>query len=420
MRFYGIGHLVAALGLLMHPAWAADGPQYPSGAESITSAVAGTVAATQEGIDFGRAVTRIQKVRFALSDALLAAYGSTGELTVASIDQANVLCEARVQHALLALNRSYASAVTAQLQATATPAKITSLLDSLEVIFKHYNIDVAYANPTKQDDVERAIEVSCASDFTSYSAAFYGGGFSPSVGPASSSLPGELEVLTAPDSQGQASSGLAALAAFSALIDAINAIVNPIAQAVDQTKREAAIIEFLTSWRTRIQNVATELAQKGADFGTQRRLIALGQFAEQLQVTRNKKIKLSDVDGCKEAKTGDAGFTTVAGKRVPTSGFIVCFAGIWKMLSGSIAASMKAADTYDQFADASSAKAVEDAQKIKANIEKLNGDVSEATLKDLWTQALRLYAFGKTLEDAFSKERRDAVANAIDNLVKSF
>jgi hypothetical protein len=100
---------------------------------------------------------------------------------------------------------------------------------------------------------------------------------------------------------------------------------------------------------------------------------------------------------------------------------MVCYSQIWKGIAEPVATALKAADQYDQFADASYAEP----KKMKEDIDKqlsaiITPPEKKATLQDLWNTALKLLAFGQTVNSALSKSNRDAVQKAIDDLVKLF
>jgi hypothetical protein len=81
---------------------------------------------------------------------------------------------------------------------------------------------------------------------------------------------------------------------------------------------------------------------------------------------------------------------------------------------------LKAAQEYDDFADASNGKEGEAAAKIGEQLDAIIApNVTAATLQNLMKLAVRLVAFGEKLKTAASKENRDKIEKAIDDLVKA-
>jgi hypothetical protein len=405
------------------PTLAAD-PQYPAGVDSITAAIAGTVSATRQNIDLGRSSDRLKIIRTELTRALASNFSKNGTFKV-SLNAQNVLCKPRVAHAVLASQRSYASAVTAQLQTTATPGNITTLLDAIGVIFHHYSIDVVYSDVKTRERLTAEVTKNCAADANAFGNAYYGiDGLAPIADEQRDQTVDEPLIASEP----RPGADIALISAFSALIEAINAIVNPIAKAADLQARQEAIRVFLLTWPVRLTTVATNLAQEGTSLANRRKLQAAGQFSGLLASISLEDVELSKIGACKNITAEDKAFgepvddPNTSGKKiqVPSVRFQACYLEIWQALSDRVAAALKAADDYDQFADASSSKVVETAKKIKVNIQQLQPNNPQPDLKTLWEDALKLVAFGKMLQDALSKAHQDDLKSAIQSLVKAF
>ena len=104
-----------------------------------------------------------------------------------------------------------------------------------------------------------------------------------------------------------------------------------------------------------------------------------------------------------------------------------CYSQIWDKISKNVAAALKAADQYDQFADAGYGVLGlhnEDPKLVSDLIKQLNAALNppkdKKTLGSLWSGTVKLLKFGETLTKALSKSNRDAVQKAIDDLVQAF
>jgi hypothetical protein len=399
----------------------ADDKRYPSGVESVLSSISGIVAATQQNVELQRSVSRLFLIRNELSSQLAANFNNpTGTISFAGLSQTNLLCEPRGTHAGLAVSRSYLATTTTEIERVATPGEIVSLLDAVKVIFQNYSLEVAYTNEKTKGKLRDEVIKKCLNDVNILLATHY----RAPVAATNTIAPVESLIFEAAD-RAQPGAAIEAFSLFQSLLDAINAIVNPIAKEIDRQKRLKVIGEFLVNWRTRISTTATSLADEGVRFANQRRSLSLGQYAEQLESIRRDKIAINTIDACKGIQSTDKAFMEVqnpsdATKKIsiPTDLFLACYAGAWKKISEGVATILKASDEYDAFADAVSGKEVEGAKKLKAQIETMGEN--DADLKELWADALRLVAFGKMLNDAFSQEHRDKVKSAIDDLVKAF
>lgn len=111
----------------------------------------------------------------------------------------------------------------------------------------------------------------------------------------------------------------------------------------------------------------------------------------------------------------------------PPDDYILCYSRAWNKIADNVAAALKAADQYDQFADAGYGRlesSGHDPKLVTDVIKQLNASLNppkdNKTLGSLWTDAVKLISFGQTVSKALSKSNRDAVQKAIDDLVKAY
>ena len=103
-----------------------------------------------------------------------------------------------------------------------------------------------------------------------------------------------------------------------------------------------------------------------------------------------------------------------------------CYSLVWDDISDNVAAALKSADQYDQFADAGyglTAQGGGDPKLVADVIKQLDAAIQPSTNGEIsgapWGNAIKLLNFGDTIAKALSKSNRDAVLKAIDDLVKS-
>jgi hypothetical protein len=385
--------------------------KYPSAVESIVSAMTGVVSATDQLNTLGRSVDRIHAMRTALTEKLLENFSASAEFKLENLDNVSLLCNPRAEHAARAANRSYLATVASQATEVATPGQIATLIDAIGVIFKHYSINVA--DLPSPSEIKGKILESCKDEINRFGPSFYG--MTAIAGPKYNVM-ADLQLY---DADLKEISSL-----ISGLFDAINAIVNPLAKEFDRQYREYTVAVFLFDNRAQISSSATRVAKLSSTFGLNRKMKALGQFSEGMALLREQPIALSKTAFCKDLPTDAKPFETAddplnAGKKipVPTDKFMSCYSAVWKQLADVIAATLVAADEYDQFADAVKGDEEAKANKIGDQLAKL-GEPQKIDMKTLWDNAVRLVAFGQMLQDAFSKQHRDNLSSAITTLVK--
>jgi hypothetical protein len=408
--FYRSAVLLVYIAISLQPVFAADpAPKFPTAVESIVSGMAGVVSATDQLNTLGRSVDRLHTIRTSIANTLSTHFSRSAELSF-KLDNKTLLCDPRGEHAARAADRSYLSTVSSQITAVSTPGNIATLIDAIGVIFKHYSINVGEV-PTPTEMKTKVI-ADCTNELDRFAASFYG-----KKPEATTAKDEAVEQLNAEEVKDIVSS-------ISTLFDAINAIVNPLAKEFDRQQREYTVALFLFNNRNPITNSAVRLAKLSSSFGSIRKLNALGRFSEGMAVLRTQQIDLSKTDFCRTLPDGKNPFETKDDPQdstkkisVPTDEFMSCYAAVWKQVVDVVIATLTAADEYDQFADAVKGDEVAKAQKISEQIAHL-GELPKIDLKTLWGDAVRLVAFGRMLQDAFSKEHRDNVNSAIANLVR--
>jgi hypothetical protein len=117
-------------------------------------------------------------------------------------------------------------------------------------------------------------------------------------------------------------------------------------------------------------------------------------------------------------KAGDATGKTVT-YNIPTDSFVVCYEEAWTQMLPAVQAAVTAAAEYDVLADASSDQLTAAVQTIKNNLDKLDQPES-VDVKDLWTAAAQLVAYGQAVSQALSPDNIAKVKTGVDNVVKLF
>src|SRR5262249_43444753 len=209
---------------------------------------------------------------------------------------------------------------------------------------------------------------------------------------------------------------------ITALWSAISAIVTPLATAagqyVDDQNRANKVHEYMKAHKSEMVSAVSRLGKAANDFAHRQRMQAAGAFAERMALIRATKANLPD-DPCKTA------FSSPNIASPPPDNYMRCYSQAWDKIADNVAAALKAADQYDQFADAGYGTSTAGQSKLVTDVIKeinasLNPPKEKETLASLWTTAVKLIAFGQIIDKALSKENRDAVQKAIDDLVKAY
>ena len=398
--------LVLSVGLVAG-ARAQEQPQFPAGVEALLLSLNGLSGASAERVSLGRPAYRLVMVRGAVTTALLESKGERA-LDLKGLTDVSLLCDVRADQAVAATDRAFLSAVAGQIQKTATPGKIETLSAAFASLFANYSVEVTSPESGLANDQKAAIMQRCKSDLAKSPQVYFG------------------RAVTPPAATESAAAGQAAfldfLSPLAALYNAISAIVTPVvlegAKIAEERRRLGAVREYLKNEknRTAIKNAARRLAADAGAFADFRRQQVAGKFLDHTAALRVLTIDPSKIDACKDAFK--APLTRADG--LPTDKFMQCYRTVWSAAGDTTAAALKVAQEYDDFADASSGREGEAAAKIGEQLEAIaSPNVTTATLQDLMKLAVRLVAFGEKLKAAASKENRDKIEKAIDDLVKS-
>ena len=212
-------------------------------------------------------------------------------------------------------------------------------------------------------------------------------------------------------------------AAVGAVIETIVNIITPVvvegAKIVDEEARRRTVIAFLkneTNIKT-IRESGLALATEVSAFTWNKRLRLAGSFSERAAVLRASPVDLSKGDSCKKYLA--AGQPTNDAKTSLTDDFILCWRAAWEQVESNVAALLKVAEEYDRLADAGDTDNAHQAFRPLADSLQAITTTDETDLKRFWGWATRLLAFAQKVETALSKESREKIEKAIDDLVKA-
>jgi hypothetical protein len=400
------------------------GPVFQPAVGAIVSGLSGLVAGTQQALVGDRTASRIMVFRLQLTNWMLSAPPDTTKISLGKLNSDNteyiisnrgVLCSARGQHAVAAADAAYLNAVTGSLDKFATLPKISTIGDALGSVFQNYSVG-AIGGKTKSETAASFIQ-HCQSDIQNWPASVYGKNINKSDAVAFA-LPALIALG-------------ADLSAISTLYQAIVAIITPIvvtpAQALDAQRRADAISNFLKEYRTTLLKSANNLATNGTALAKASRLAALGQFAEKMSELRGVTLDLSKIDQCKAAIQNPVlrteSVADQSGKNItyyiPTDSFVVCYEQAWSQMLPAVQAAVTAAAQYDVLSDSSSDQLAAAVQTIENNLDKLD-QPENVDVKDLWTAAAQLVAYGQTVSQALSPDNITKVKAAVDSVIKLF
>ena len=371
-------------------ATAAEDPKTVGNVDGFLQASKGLISASDSMIQLGRSVHRLSHVRQAVTGALLAGKPLS---EIEELKPEAILCNARISQVNKAADVAFIKAATGSVEKTATSSKIDGLGAAIGTIFSQYTIAVTDENVGSRKKIE-AITHQCTDDLKNFGDVYYG-------------LTGDF------------TAGITDfISPISALWDAITTIITPIAttvgQYVDDQKRASEVRKYLGNHRDQIADSVTRVSSAVNNFAYVQRMQSTGAFAEKMAAVR--AISFDDLpDDCKSKLK-----TTPASP--PSSEYMICYAKVWSKISDNLAAALKSADQYDQFADAGFGDPGHSDDLARSVIKQLDAAITppKKDLPELWKDALKLMSFGQTIGKALSKSNRDAVQKAIDDLVKVF
>jgi hypothetical protein len=384
--------------------------QLPRGIGSAVAALSGLVKATNDVALLGRSSKRLEIIRSSLTTSLLMMNSDVIGIAKPDLSPDAVLCGVRGDYAIAMANRSFVGTVSSTILTTATPSKIDSFATAIGSLFQGYSFDIDDKKNSLQ--TKKDIEQHCKSEVFSYPKAFYGTTITANAPP--------------PGKNAEEAGLLDFVSPASALFGALGTIITPIvtnlASIVDENRRIEAIALYFSSKQHRdlVSNAAKQVAATADDFARTNRMIAIGRFSEALAFIRNG-VEPGKIGECKEglkerlvklpdpSKSGDF-------IMAPSDAFVICYSKVWRLLSDTTTTLLKAADDYDQFADAAASSAASQATKIAKYLEVIENP-DPPTLKDLIASSVKLIAFADTVSKALSSENQAKLKSAIAELV---
>lgn len=418
-----IGVLFVAMTLMtaFHRAAAADELQYPDYVSNILSGIDGIVQGAEQHTTIGRAFERAAIIRNVVALQLNGNLSDATKIQLSVLTNESVLCAVRGSDAAIANDRSYLSLLSTKITTTATQSKIDTLTAALSALGQSYSIDL---NQQKTyDQIRDLVQKNCKDDLNNvsdFAQSYFGTSFLPSAPGVATAAPSLFDILSASGSP------------VSALITAINAIVTPIVTGlvgmIDEQKRMDAITDFLKADKDQIGSALVRLAKVSDSFSRDQRMEALGRFSIQMAIIRQTRF-----DKCVPAPSSPFSSPSPHSTARPMADdFLACYAAVWRKVANPVASALKAADDYDQLADAAAQISDDDlkeeypnaggpAEAAAMEIKKQLAEVGVQRPKaftEVWSAALKLLTFAETVNNALSLTNRDNVRKAIDNLVK--
>jgi hypothetical protein len=405
---------ITAAVVLVHVAGVQAQSILPTAVDAFVASADALAKSASEPVDLGRATLRLDKVRLALTNKLLTAK-SNDTIQIDSLDEADILCGTRTAQIVIAAQRNYLQAVAAKIDQAGKPSQIDNITSAVVALFASQSIDIkSVADDAALKTSAEQLTTRCQNDLKQFDKHYYG-----------------REVVAPPGAQPLAAEAPLASPAslfgpIGSLIDTIVSVITPVVieggKLVDEAKRREAVRRFLsdpTNTKT-ITASGMQLAQQVSQFVVAKRHKLAGTFSEQLAATRAARIDLAKSDECKAYLTEPKKLE----KRksgAPSDQFVLCWRSIWNQLESQVSETLKAANDYDQLADAgdsdNAAKVFDPLSKSLAAIAQNQLDPKD--LAKVWNWATELLAFADKVNAAASKDNRDKIQQAIDNLVKA-
>lgn len=376
-----------------------------TGAVAFMAAANALAKSASEAVELGRATARLDAIRHALTVNVLSADANEA-FKIGALDETLILCNFRADQVAVASRRSYLLAVAAKIDEISKPSKIDDLTTAFQALVASHSLEVpGPANKAQLEEALKAIFKKCQSDVNSYSEIYYGKKFEPEAGAAKS---GDLKILGLPG-------------AIGSLIDAIVGIITPAvveaAKIADEAKRRKAIQDYLTkpAVRAAIKEAGELLAVKVSEFVVAKRQRLTGAFMERLAALGDTKIDLTKSENC-----ADLYRSKVAGRSsgAPKDSFILCWRAAWMQIETTAAAVVKAADDYDQMADVGAGSIKNDFDQLVKTLDAIPKD-NFYSAQEFLKIVSRIAAFGEKVSVALSKESREKIHKAIDDLIKN-
>jgi hypothetical protein len=311
----------------------------PPAVDAFISSASALTKSASELVDLGRSTSRLEKLRREVTDKLLAA--RTGEPLRLTADEAELLCEARTDQLATAVRRNYIQSVAGRLAEVGKPSKIDNLESAVKSLFANQSVDMTIAIPSLQElEINRKRQRDrCQLDVKEFDLSFYGRAIIQSNVP-------NLEVPLIP-----------AFDEIGALVQVIVGIITPVvingAQFIDEEQRRKVILEFLRDPEnvSAIQASGNGLARSLSSFVMAKRRKLVGPFFERAAVLRATSVDLSRNEDCKIFLADGKPLKRPDGNGI-SDNFVLCWRAVWDQLQTNVSPLLKAADDYDQLADA--------------------------------------------------------------------
>jgi hypothetical protein len=407
---FGIVFLVAT------PANAAD-DKVGSQADAFATAATALASASKDAVDLDRASQRMSMIRTALTEKLLAIganpSGGAPQIALTNLTAAHILCDVRGNHLLLAAQRNYISATGTQVADVAKSTTIATLPDAIDtLLLKSYSVNITNipSENTLAEDAKR-VNDACNYDLSHSEIAYYG---------AVIRSPGSTK-----EFQSQSLIGL--ITGPAPFISTVSDVITPVLIAAATFKQEAmrrdAVRAFLKSHETELREAGKGLAAATEQYVRAKRLYQAGVIADDLATLRAQKIELSKYPECKDLKSAVSNSTIINHSATPSDQFILCWHASWQAIEKQAVTLVADSDTYDNLADAGSARNVSDQFRHFAVFLTKIKDASrdgygQIDFQSLWETVTELVTFANTVEMALSPANQQKVKQAIAALAK--
>lgn len=396
---------------------AAETITFPKVIDSFVASTSAIAKSTTEQISLDRSQERLEAIRRAIAQKLITvASGATFNLAdAAGLEERALLCDARKTHIEKIAGHNYLNALVSRIEEVSKREPATDIFSGVKLLLVKVSVDVSAdaLSPSAIKQLQDESTTRCHRDIKSFDEAYFGIKIQGPV-PAGPTA--------APEAAEAALPSLSFLGPVGVVIDTFLGIFSPLvaqgANLIDEKKRVDAVVAFLHDAQNqkRIKNVGEKLATDLSAFALEKRRRLAASFVEQDFGIRRRSIDLSKLDECKDLaetrfKRADSGS--------PDFHFMLCWKAVWGQYEKPVAELLKVADSYDSLADAGDTdNALKPFKQITADLTAIKeGAVTNREL--LWGQVLKLVTFANTVVTAFSKENREKMGKAIDDLVKS-
>ena len=374
--------------------------------QKVLEAIEGLVKSADEPLSTYRAQERTRKFRNYVAVSIMQGRvnpadkfgpdGLTAESCAANFD-CRMVCSPIAAHGLLSTRKSFLAAAAGGMRTIGT-SEVKDLSTAISAILANYSINIA-DRAVDTSKFTQETTASCVDDIVNYARTYFG-------------------VTNTPEEQ-----EAAVVAAVLSLWNVIKSIIEPLAVTVggeiDAEKRRSAILKFLSDETPRLK----EYSKAITNYSSQNIVNNKRDKMWTIVATRKKLItalaKALEKSGCKEDGVRGA---------QPTVGYLTgnAFEGCYTIVTGDIEAALKsyleATSQYDLAAGISTRDIERASSRFSELLDRRNtaAGLDGSEVRDLLAVASRLLAFGKQVEDAFSKESRDKVKKGVDDLISAW